>query len=126
MEPFSVEASKQTPHVVLDKNKEIFLFTGRSLPENSAAFYEPILAWLNQYINNPNPVTIINFELEYFNSASSKIIFEIILMLKDILSKGLEAKVNWCYTEEDEDILESGQTFEGLSNVPFVFTIMDE
>jgi hypothetical protein len=47
-------------------------------------------------------------------------------MLKDILSKGLEAKVNWCYTEEDEDILESGQTFEGLSNVPFVFTIMDE
>jgi hypothetical protein len=125
MEPFYIAGSKQTPEVVLDKDKAIFQFKGRSLPENSALFYDPILEWLRQYLNNPNPITILTFELEYFNSASSKIIFEIILMLKELLSKGLDAKVNWCYLEEDEDILESGQTYASLSNVPFVFTTID-
>ena len=62
--------------------------------------------------------------MEYFNTTSSKIIFDIIYMLKTLLGRGLVASVTWCYPEDDEDALEVGQDYASLSNVPFNFTAL--
>jgi hypothetical protein len=122
MDPIYIEKSKTTPKVILDKNKEIFHFEGRSLPENAVNFYEPIINWITEYLENPNPTTVLTFELDYFNSSSSKVIFQIIQLLEPLLDKGFDAKVNWRYHEEDEDTLESGQTYANLIDVPFMFS----
>jgi hypothetical protein len=124
MEPLYIEGSKFTPRVAFDKNKEIFQITGRSLPENALSFYEPVMEWFREYLNNPNPTTILTFELEYFNTASSKVISDIILMLEGPLSRGLDVKVNWCYPQDDEDTLETGQDYASLTNIPFVFNAL--
>ena len=121
MEPLYINESSISPKVILDKSKEIFLIKGRSLPENALSFYEPVVDWLTEYLNNPLPVTILTFELDYFNSASSKVIFQIIEMMELLLKNGFEVKVNWYYQEEDEDTLEAGQTYASLTNVPFLF-----
>jgi len=125
MEPLIIKGSKYTPDVILDKNLEKFIIKGRSLPEDVSFFYNPILNWLRGYINDPNTSTTITFELEYFNSSSSKVFIEIILMFKEIISKGLEAKINWCYEEDDDDILEAGQIYESISKIPFIYTAID-
>jgi hypothetical protein len=125
MEPLNIKELKTSPQVIFDKSKEIFLIKGRSLPENSLSFYEPVINWLTEYINSPNPKTILTIELDYFNSASSKIILQIIQMLEIPVKNGYDIKINWSYQEEDEDILEAGQIYANLSHVPFLFNTIE-
>ena len=53
-----------------------FLFSGKSLPEDVKEFYDPILSWLKEYKNDPNEETTFVMRMEYFNTASSKMILE--------------------------------------------------
>jgi hypothetical protein len=119
MEPLCNAKTKSTPEVILDKSKGIFLIKGISKPENTVEFYDPIMNWLTEYTNNPNQSTVLTFDMDYFNSSSSKIILHIIQTLEEILKKGLEIRVNWCYG--DEDTLEAGEAYESLTKVPFTF-----
>ena len=48
METIKILGTDDTPNVILDANNEIFEISGRSLPEDVSAFYEPILSWLDE------------------------------------------------------------------------------
>ena len=74
METIKIQGTEDTPKVILDKENELMEISGRSLPEDVTAFYEPILNWLNEYSESPNKKTIFNFKLVYFNTASSKLL----------------------------------------------------
>ena len=72
MEIINLEGTEDTPKIILDKTNKIFEISGRSLPEDSAEFYQPVLEWLAEYAKDPLPETTFDFKLEYFNTASSK------------------------------------------------------
>ncbi|HYG40658.1 MAG TPA: DUF1987 domain-containing protein [Cytophagales bacterium] len=117
MEILNLEGAEDTPKIILDKNNGIFEISGRSLPEDSAEFYRPILEWLGKYGASPNPKTSFVFKLEYFNTASSKLILDILSKLEDI--PGMS--VMWYYNEDDEDMQEAGEEFSELVEIPFEF-----
>src|SRR5687768_8776027 len=117
MNILQLEGTEDTPRIVLDKNSGIMEISGRSLPEDSTEFYKPVLDWIEHYANDPNPLTNFVFKLEYFNTASSKLILDVLYALEDI--KGL--KVQWYFHEEDEDMEEAGQEFSELVEIPFEF-----
>ncbi len=123
MDPLIIEETKSTPRIEFDKNKGFFQIRGRSLPENVMVFYQPVIEWLQTYLENPNPTTVLIFELEYFNTASSKIVLEIIKLLKAPAANGIDVKVHWRYQEDDEDSLEAGQDYASLVNVPFIYSV---
>jgi hypothetical protein len=117
MEIISLEGTEDTPRVILDSKNGIFEISGRSLPEDTAEFYQPVLDWLEAYAASPNSSTEFVFKLEYFNTASSKLILDILSKLEDISG----AKVHWYFHEDDEDMEEAGQEFSELVEVPFEF-----
>ena len=117
MEILNLEGTEDTPKIMLDKGNGIFEISGRSLPEDSAEFYRPILDWIEQYGEAPNPATEFVFKLEYFNTASSKLILDVLSALEDI--KGM--KILWYFHEDDEDMEEAGQEFSELVEIPFEF-----
>lgn len=43
---------------------------------------EPILEWLNPYAKDPLPETELTFKFTYFNTASSKLILDILTVLE--------------------------------------------
>ena len=79
MEVIKIVGTDDTPSVTLDVANEIFEISGRSLPEDVAVFYEPILDWIDRYSEEATGKTIFNFKLVYFNTASSKMILDILL-----------------------------------------------
>ena len=79
METIKILGTDDTPHVILDPDNEIFEISGRSLPEDVTAFYEPVLTWLDEYAQNPNSKTVFTFRLVYFNTASSKLLLDILM-----------------------------------------------
>jgi hypothetical protein len=117
MEILNLEGTEDTPKIILDKKNGILEISGRSLPENSAEFYKPVLDWIKKYAGEPNPATDFVFKLEYFNTASSKLILDVLSALEDI--RGI--KVQWYFHEDDEDMEEAGQEFSELVEIPFEF-----
>ena len=115
MEIINLEGTEDTPKIILDKTNKIFSISGRSLPEDSAEFYQPVLEWLEEYAKDPLPETVFDFKLEYFNTASSKLILDVLTKLEDIDN----AKVHWYFYEDDEDMEEAGEEFSELVDVEF-------
>jgi hypothetical protein len=118
---YQVEATQSTPEVKLDKDNGKFEFAGRSLPENAKEFYNPIMDWLESYAQQPNDKTKVVFNFEYFNTASSKMILDVIEKLKGIKDNGKELDIDWCYLEEDDDMLEAGEDYSDITELPFNF-----
>ena len=117
MEILNLEGTADTPKIILDKENRIFEISGRSLPEDSAEFYRPVIEWINRYSQQPNAVTEFVFKLEYFNTSSSKLILDILSALEEI--EGM--KIKWCYPEDDEDMEEAGKEFSELVEIPFEY-----
>ncbi|MFP4621447.1 MAG: DUF1987 domain-containing protein [Bacteroidales bacterium] len=118
-----IPATQRTPEILLDRTgteAEVH-FLGRSLPDDARGFYNPILQWIDEYFSQPHPKTFIRFKLEYFNTSSSKMLLQIIKKLEKLENHNKNVAVEWCYMEDDEDILESGRTFQELTSIPFNF-----
>ena len=121
MQAIKIPGSDDTPKVILDANNEnpLFEISGRSLPEDVVAFYDPILEWLDEYSQKPLKKTVFNFKLEYFNTASSKLLLDILLKLEDMHQDGAEVLVRWHFPDDDEDMEEAGEEYADIVEVPF-------
>jgi len=96
---------------------------GESYMEETYKFYEPVIRWLKDYMQERKPIEF-NFKLTYFNTASSRFILEILDMLKSYQDNGGQVKVSWYYKREDPDMLLEIQGFEaetGLKITPVIF-----
>jgi hypothetical protein len=119
MSVIKIQGTDDTPTVTLDKENNIFEISGRSLPEDVVVFYKPILEWLDEYKNDPLDKTVFNFKLEYFNTASSKLLLDVLLKLEDIHNDGHDVLVKWHYPDDDEDMEEAGEEYSDIVDVPF-------
>ncbi|MFO8235241.1 MAG: DUF1987 domain-containing protein [Bacteroidales bacterium] len=116
-----IKGTIKTPDIYLNKNEGVIKLKGRSIPENAKELYYPIIEWTENYIKSSSSKTNLIFQLEYFNTASSKMIFELINTLKITLDQGKKLNIEWHYMEDDDDILDSGETFQEISGLDFNF-----
>ncbi len=119
MEVIKIKGTDDTPNVILDAENGIMEISGRSLPEDVAAFYEPILDWFDEYAEGPKSKTVVDFKLVYFNTASSKLLLDILLKLEEMCDNGHEVLVRWHYPDDDEDMEEAGEEYADIVEVPF-------
>ena len=119
MEALKIEGSSYTPKIILDPEGNLFELSGRSLPEDVSAFYGPIVEWINKYAQNPNEKTIFEFRLTYYNTASSKLILNIMSKLEDIVADDHDVLIKWYYPDDDEDLEEAGEEYADIVDVPF-------
>jgi SiaC family regulatory phosphoprotein len=119
METIKIQGTEDTPKIILDAENEVMEISGRSLPEDVSSFYEPVINWLNEYAEKPNKKTIINFKLTYFNTASSKLLLDILMKLEEMHEKGHDVLIRWHYPEDDEDMEEAGEEYADIVDVPF-------
>lgn len=120
MNPLLIEETEDTPSVHLDKDKKIYSIVGKSLPEDPAGFYEPIHLWFDNYLKNPNDSTDVVLELDYFNSASSKQIVELLMKLEP-LATVKKVLIVWRFHEDDELMELRGEELQSVLDVEFKF-----
>jgi len=65
-----VEGTVKTPQVEFNHLTGELVLRGKSIPENAAKIYEPLLNWTNSYIKTAQKTTNLHLNIEYFNSAS--------------------------------------------------------
>jgi len=118
MNPIVINATEDTPGVRLDAAGDIFEISGRSLPEDVVKFFKPILDWLDEYAQSPNAHTVFDFKLSYFNTASSKIILDVLMKLEGMHDAGKSITIKWHFPSDDEDMEEAGKEYAEIVSVP--------
>ncbi len=116
MKDLIIKGTEKTPSVALNNNG-VLKIEGRSIPEDAAKFFRPLLDWTKDFTASEIRVDI---KLEYFNTSSSKFILEMLRLLENNPDNN-NILVNWFYEEGDLDVLESGQYFESIIGIPFKY-----
>ena len=119
MESLLIEPKATSPKVKFTETDGKMEMSGKSLPDDVDSFYRPILSWLNHYSLHPKPVTEFTFKLSYFNTSSSKLLLDILTILEKIHADGNEVTVNWYYPVYDEDMMEAGEEYSEMVDLPF-------
>lgn len=116
MKDILLEGTAKTPEVKFSIDPISMSLSGRSIPENSIEFYKPLLDWVDQSIQSHDEEVCISVKLEYFNTSSSKCLMD---LFKRIEKAAPMASVDWYYEEEDEDMLEAGEDYDAIIDIPF-------
>lgn len=120
METYKNTGTEDTPEITLDKASGTYSISGRSLPEDVVTFYKPTLDWLTAFGESPSPEMNFEIKLEYFNTASSKLLLDILMKLDEIAEgKGVKITIGWHYDKDDDDMLEAGEEYSELVSIPF-------
>lgn len=110
MENLHIPATKETPEVRLDVASMSFHLSGESYPENAMAFYAPVRASLQSFLEAPGAGSGVqaHFSLRYFNSSSTKLIRALVGMLQQKASNGMRVIAHWYHDPDDDMMAEFG------------------
>ena len=113
---FQVKETKTTPSIVIDLGE--ITIKGRSIPEDSFEFYEPVLKACDKYVLKPAKHTSVNIHLEYVNSGSKKFLTNILTILEASYLDGNSYELIWTYESDDEAMLDLGKDLKSIVKIP--------
>ncbi len=116
-----IKGTRDTPEIIFDKENNQFEITGDSLPEDTTKFFTPIFEWVSDYLKSPNKSTHLICKLEYFNSSSAKMLYELFFEFQKIAKAGSEIKISWYFEHGDKLIEEKGLEYQSILEIPFEF-----
>ena len=113
MDNLTIEATRSSPAIEFDADRRQLSLCGESYPENAAAFYAPVFAWLKAFLADLDlsATVTVNLEVLYLNSSSTKVMLNFLDLLDRAAQDGKPVTVNWFYDPENEAVLECGQDF---------------
>ena len=114
-----IKENEDAPYVFMDAGEGFVEIKGKSYPPDVGSFYEPILEWLDTYKDEGTKELNVNLKMEYFNTASSKLLLDILYKLEEIDELEKKVTVNWYYPEDDDEMLDLGEEYEGLVELDF-------
>ncbi len=121
MDRLYIKETENTPKIDFNPSLEYFELSGKSIPEDSLGFYNPVIEWLQVYAESPNVRTTVSFKLDYFNTSSSKVLLDMFYLLEKIDG----VIVNWYYEEDDEDMEETAMDFNEVVDFEIVLIKYD-
>jgi len=121
MDDLIIKGDKQKPELAFSAETGVLTISGQSLPENATLLYGPVLEWIEDYAKNPATSTVLSLKMKYYNTASSKMFFSIIKRLNNMHKLGSDVELEWYYQSDDEDMLDAGEYFRDLVDIPFKF-----
>jgi hypothetical protein len=113
-----INRTSNTPEIDFNPSKNLFIIQGKSIPEDPNHFFGPIRRWLEKYFTEKIEDSHFIFDLEYFNSSSTKIIFDILIILRESIKNGNNIKIIWRYDEDDEELENAGNELNEFIGVP--------
>jgi len=125
MHDLYIDATNTSPEVDFRFNEHQLVLRGESYPENAAAFFGPITEALREYLDQSQDQTIeVIIELTYFNSSSTKVLFNIFDMLNAAAANNI-INLHWRHDQDDDTILEFGEDlhedFPAINYIPESF-----
>lgn len=107
-----VQDAPYYPTVNFNQDNGICEISGESYMEETFKFYSPLLEWIKNYLEDKNKPLTLNFKLTYFNTNSSRLILDMLDIVKKNKEQGSKIIVNWFYDPADPDMIDEVEDFE--------------
>jgi uncharacterized protein (DUF2225 family) len=126
MNSYLLKGSEKTPQINFEFETGQLEIKGKSVPEDSFKFFQPMNEWIDRYLEQPKSQTTLNVALEYFNTSSAKVLLELFKKMNLLHKSGKSnIKINWVYESDDDDMLEAGYDYQRTLDVPLNFVPID-
>jgi len=104
-----IQKTKCSPEVYYDSQNSKLRIIGAAYPENPYSFFEPIRAWIDNFLLQMTSDAELSIQLSipYMNTSSSKCIFSILKGLQESYENGKNIKICWYYNKDDDDELDN-------------------
>ncbi len=119
MEKLILKETKHSPLVVLDPQTGVFELKGSSFLDNAHEFYTPVIEWLKEYTKSPAPKTKILFDLNYINTSSQRMVFDLLKRVNIMFKAGSQLSIEWLYDENDYDLRDVGEDLLSFMDFPY-------
>ena len=126
VEVLDIQGDAHIPRIYLNHETGEIEFSGRSIPEESMSFFNPILDWMKEYVENPASKTVVSVKLEYLNSGTHRAFLDILKVIARLKSSDHDLRVDWYYEEDDEYIIETAEEFEEIIKMRFNMIEVEE
>jgi hypothetical protein len=124
--PYIVKKTSKSLGFEFNPDTKTISLKGKSIPENHASFFEPILTWLDGFISHPPSHTQVVIKLDYFNTSSSKYLLKIFKKFEAIPERGAKVMIHWIYEQDDWDMRDCGLDYKEIVKIPFKLIEIEE
>lgn len=118
MNPLLIQPTPSSPAVHFEPTARTLTIAGESYPENSFAFYAPILDWAREYLAEGEALQV-ELRLVYMNSSSTKCVLDLFELLEGAYQRGKAVAVAWHYDPDNPRALELAEEFREEVTFPF-------
>lgn len=115
----SISGSQSTPSVEGDGALGLLRMQGDSYPENSFEFFDPIIQWLERFLDTTQAPLQLELRLVYMNTSSVKAMMDIFDLLEEVHTSGRSVSVNWYYDPRNERVMGLADEFKEDCSFPF-------
>jgi hypothetical protein len=110
---FRLEKEKtiSTPYILADEEKSYMRLEGRCFHENVVLFFKEIEDWLDVYLETDFDSFTFDNAISYFNSSTTKLIYNMLRRFDERAGAGKKIVVNWITDWDNEIMIECGEDF---------------
>lgn len=131
MNSLKIESTTFTPEISFDVENNKLSFLKVSKPANAITFYKPVFEFIESFekVKVKSKIAkelVVDFKFDYFNTATAKVIYELLNKFKQIQEQGVDVIINWYYHPEDDDLLEEGEIMSEALDLKFNFKELEE
>ena len=119
MEKLEIEKTKSSPFVRLDPESGLFELGGESYPENAQEFFQPIIDWIDTFLDQSGIPITLRVTLAYMNTSSTKYMIDILDRIEEEYTRGRKVSVEWCCDADNERALDTVEELKEDFAMPF-------
>ncbi|WP_296622666.1 DUF1987 domain-containing protein [Marivirga sp.] len=111
MSVLEIPAKEAAPYVRFDEENGTLQIKGKSYDDDVVMLFNMLRTKLKAF-GSKNPEKLdVNIYLKYFNTSSSKCLFDLLTDLKDLEDNGVQLSIIWNFVEGDEEMGEEIEDF---------------
>lgn len=119
MNDLDIAQTPSTPSVHTDRSQGRVTMAGDSYPENPFEFFQPIIEWIEAFLDNDNRPLSFDLELVYLNTSSIRAMMDIFDRMEEAHQNGRQVSVLWTYDPDNERVGELAEEFKEDCTFPF-------
>jgi len=117
MKKLDIKETLNSPKVVFDPSQKRYEISGKSFPENTKTFYQPVFDWVDEYALSMTDKMQLSFNFDYVSSSSVITLKQLLARIKSLCEKGANIQVLWHYDATDADIKEIGEEYKKITGM---------
>lgn len=120
MNNLDIAQTNSTPAITADWEAGTLAMRGDSYPENSFTLFQPVLDWVEAYLEQTDRPLHVNLELLYINTSSVRALMDILDMLEEVYENDRrDVRVTWLYEQANVRVAELAAEFKEDCSFPF-------